>query len=254
MLYALVDGMLVEASQDGPRRGEAPCCGVECIAKTGERVAWHWAHVEAEDCDPWSEAEGPWHRDWKRRALEAGCQVEVPYRTGGRIVHRADIVTPSGVVVEIQYSGISADEIRDREHFYAASGGIAWVFAAGWLDHAYDLGDGVRRFPSRARHRTSFVRAPQYWHHETGLFAIDEVEWDREQETLTAWLEPATAEDVLATDDALRTAWSTLPHPAGKPCATCGARPSGTFHDGSPRYRCHLDSPALHRPHPNLEH
>ncbi len=31
-------------------------------------------------------------------------------------------------------------------------------------------------------------------------------------------------------------------------CASCGARPVGTFNDGSPRFTCHLREPELHVP------
>jgi hypothetical protein len=33
-------------------------------------------------------------------------------------IHRADIVTPSGLVIELQHSSIPVDEITERERFY----------------------------------------------------------------------------------------------------------------------------------------
>ena len=42
--------------------------------------------------------------------------------------HRADIVTASGGVVEIQHSPISVDVITEREEFYGEH--MAWIFDA----------------------------------------------------------------------------------------------------------------------------
>lgn len=41
--------------------------------------------------------------------------------------HRADAVLPGGTVVELQYSGLSVDEIIKRENFYKK---MLWVFDA----------------------------------------------------------------------------------------------------------------------------
>jgi hypothetical protein len=48
-------------------------------------------------------------------------------RGGDRTPPRADIVTASGVVVELQHSPISAETIAEREAFY---GRMVWVFDA----------------------------------------------------------------------------------------------------------------------------
>lgn len=94
-----------------------PQCHATVIAKCGEIVVHHWAH-EANDCDPWSEPETPWHRDWK--AVVSEIQIEV-CRAG----HRADIVRGNGQVVELQHSPISSNEIQERE---AAYGKMVWLF------------------------------------------------------------------------------------------------------------------------------
>lgn len=130
-------GGLIEATPDGRRRAVTPCCGVEAIAKTGDVMSWHWAHKATRDCDTWSEPESEWHLAWKRRARELGARVEVPFSAGGSIVHRADVVTPDGRIIELQHSPISTREAVEREFFYSAHGGIAWLFDAeafGWLE------------------------------------------------------------------------------------------------------------------------
>jgi hypothetical protein len=90
------------------------------VAKCGAIVSWHWAHLAGADCDRWSEPTGPWHLSWQK-AVDPRC-VEQP-----RGAHRADLVGNGGVVIELQHSAISADEIRARENFY---GDMIWLFDA----------------------------------------------------------------------------------------------------------------------------
>jgi hypothetical protein len=94
-----------------------PCCGEPVVARCGELVQWHWAHRQRQECDAWFEPETPWHRAWK--ALAPAERVEVPFGP-----HRADIVGHDDTVVELQHSGISPEEIRDREAFY---GRMVWL-------------------------------------------------------------------------------------------------------------------------------
>ncbi len=127
MLLSMVGDQLAEATPMGIRRGVAPCCGAVTIAKTGDQVMWHWAHEKSKDCDPWSEPESQWHLDWKRRALAAGARVEVSFKTGGRVIHRADIVLADGRIVEVQRSSLSITARLEREAFYGANGGMFWI-------------------------------------------------------------------------------------------------------------------------------
>jgi hypothetical protein len=152
MLLAYVDDALLEATADGPRRGTCPCCAEPVVAKTGELVAWHWAHRSKAGCDPWSEGETDWHLGWKRLALAGGARVEVPMRDEeGDVVHRADIVLEDGTVVEVQRSRLSPDEVADREWFYSRHGGLRWVFHAEvlgwWTGDARDRSLGAYREP-----------------------------------------------------------------------------------------------------------
>jgi hypothetical protein len=101
-------------------RGSCPGCGGLLIAKCGPINAHHWAHDRRADCDAWSEPLGPWHLGWQD--LVRPDFVEVV-----RAPHRADVVGNGGVVVELQHSPISAEDVAAREAFY---GGLVWLFDA----------------------------------------------------------------------------------------------------------------------------
>ena len=114
MEWALVNELRTKAEKSGTV-GICPGCAGEVRAKFGEIVSWHWAHINA-DCDPWSEPETEWHRKWKGYFPADWQEVTKP-------PHRADVAGPDGVL-EIQRSGISPAEIREREQFY---GRMAWL-------------------------------------------------------------------------------------------------------------------------------
>lgn len=114
MEWALVNELRTKAEKSGTV-GICPGCAGEVRAKCGEIVSWHWAHINA-DCDPWSEPETEWHRKWKGYFPPDWQEVTKP-------PHRADVAGPDGVL-EIQRSGISPAEIREREQFY---GRMAWL-------------------------------------------------------------------------------------------------------------------------------
>lgn len=117
MLIAMVDGVARTAAPNG--RGECPGCGGRVSAKCGSKVVWHWAHESTKDCDSWGEGETLWHAAWKSRF----AKTEVTIRRGDEW-HRADAVGVSGTVIEFQHSGISSEEIAEREAFY---GRMVWV-------------------------------------------------------------------------------------------------------------------------------
>jgi hypothetical protein len=74
------------------------------------------------DCDEWYEPETDWHRFWKSLVPKEWCEQVI--KKNGEI-HRADILTPDGLVIELQHSSISPDEIEDREEFYE---NMVWLF------------------------------------------------------------------------------------------------------------------------------
>jgi competence CoiA-like predicted nuclease len=108
-------------------RSTCPGCHGELLSKCGPIVTWHWSHL-ADDCDPWSEPESEWHRQWKRllRAeLDAKLEVVMP-------PHRADIVLFGGRVLELQAGYLSAEQIEDRERFYGRN--MIWLYQCHWWD------------------------------------------------------------------------------------------------------------------------
>ncbi len=109
MLIAIHDGISQLASPG--TRGTCPGCGARVIAKCGEIMTWHWAHDVGSTCAYAQESE--WHREWKRWAYDRGCEIE-------KVIgdHRADIVTPTGRVVELQSAGLEPAQIRARESHY----------------------------------------------------------------------------------------------------------------------------------------
>jgi len=118
--YALVDQERREAFPAG--HGLCPSCGAAMVAKCGPRVMHHWAHAGRQNCDPWWENETAWHRAWK--ALFPDTWREVSHVTPDGEIHRADIKTATGIVIEIQHSSISDAERLSRESFY---GNLVWV-------------------------------------------------------------------------------------------------------------------------------
>jgi competence protein CoiA len=118
MLLAIVDGEKVYAEKG--LFGICPGCHLPVIPKCGPLKIDHWAHKVGSDCDSWSEPLGPWHLSWQNM-LRRDC-IEVH-----RGAHRADAVGINGLVVELQHSPISEDDIRSRENFY---GDMVWLFDA----------------------------------------------------------------------------------------------------------------------------
>ncbi|WP_366140616.1 competence protein CoiA family protein [uncultured Tateyamaria sp.] len=116
----MFDNAKIEASPGVT--GTCPGCKSPLVAKCGTRKVWHWAHHGKRHCDNWWEPETQWHRSWKDR-FPKNWQ-EYPLRSNEGDLHFADVRTPSGLIIEIQHSHISDQEIRVREKFY---GDLVWV-------------------------------------------------------------------------------------------------------------------------------
>lgn len=114
MMMAIVADQSTEANPG--LVGLCPGCRGAVRAKCGPIKCWHWAHIAA-DCDPWWEQESEWHQNIKRN-FPAACREVV------RQNHRADILTASGWVIELQHSHLPAPEIKERERFW---GRMVWV-------------------------------------------------------------------------------------------------------------------------------
>ena len=106
------------------------------ISKCGRYVAWHWAHKRRASCDPWLEAETDWHLHWKDR-FPKDWQEVVHVDDQTKEKHIADVKTQSGLVVEVQHSPISEQELRSREHFY---GHMIWIVDARDLAGHFSVG------------------------------------------------------------------------------------------------------------------
>lgn len=97
--------------------GECPGCKAPVRAKCGDVNAWHFAHINRSDCD-WFPGETPWHLNWKSAAPPDRQEVIIGN-------NRADIVSPSGVVIELQHSHLPKTNIEQRELAY---GRMVWLF------------------------------------------------------------------------------------------------------------------------------
>ncbi|MCF6131111.1 competence protein CoiA family protein [Flavobacterium wongokense] len=111
-------------------QGYCPLCRSEVINILGEINIAHFRHRALKDCDSWSEGETEWHYNWKQK-FPLSWQENTIDKFGE--IHRADIQTPNGLVLELQNSSISTTTIKIREQFY---GNMIWlVNAQGFKDN-----------------------------------------------------------------------------------------------------------------------
>lgn len=109
------DGTKIEPTPKA--RGLCPLCGEPVLARCGNKYVHHWAHLSGSECDSWSSPETQWHRKWKNQFpmdwQEVKCRNEASEE-----VHRADVKTDYGLVLEFQHSVIEEPDKQAREHFY----------------------------------------------------------------------------------------------------------------------------------------
>jgi len=132
MQLALVDDVRKEAFSGG--KGVCPMCGSRMIAKCGPRIIHHWAHYGRKQCDPWWENETEWHRAWKNLFPEE-CR-EISHIADDGEIHRADVKTPTGIVIEIQHSAMTDKERISREDFYQ---NMVWVIDGSLFKDNFDV-------------------------------------------------------------------------------------------------------------------
>src|SRR5690606_11336812 len=106
MILANLGGARIQATP-GTLGATCPTCAAPVVAKCGRVNVWHWAHQSGVECDTWAEPVSQWHLDWQASVPEGRREVTI-----GR--HRADILTATGTVVEVQRSNISVEEIAER--------------------------------------------------------------------------------------------------------------------------------------------
>lgn len=128
MLYAWIDGVKRPPLAKGERTVCPDCGGLLTSVIPVENVR-HWRH-KAGDCDTWSEAEGPWHLEWKEQ-FDLSCReiCLTDPATGER--HRADVLcnagTPQAAVLELQFSPMPEDERIAREAYYRRAHRMYWL-------------------------------------------------------------------------------------------------------------------------------
>lgn len=129
---AIVEGQV--AAPTPHARGICRGCGAAMVAKTS-RVTSHWAHAAPRDWDTWWENETAWHREWKAQFPEHWREIAREAESGE--IHRADVRTRLGLILEFQHSSLRDDELAAREAFYDK---LVWVldgrpFAANFEIH-----------------------------------------------------------------------------------------------------------------------
>jgi len=133
MQYAILDGGRSQPVKS-EKQALCPMCKSPVIAKMGDIMLHHWAHVTLCGCDPHRENETVWHRRWKN-SFPVKCREVV---LGN---HRADVLTLDRNVLEFQHSSIDYAKIADRHKAYGWR--LTWVIDAESLarDVEYTLRD-----------------------------------------------------------------------------------------------------------------
>jgi len=131
MLYAEDASGRMVPPREVERRARCPVCGDSVIPKQGDVVIDHFAHENRDECDPWAETEmSPWHLFWQHHVEPNRREVVCKY-PGDDQKHRADILSPSGYVIEAQHSHLSVSDVAKREAFYSTvHRGLVWVVDA----------------------------------------------------------------------------------------------------------------------------
>ncbi len=123
MLTAInIEGKRITPHSD--EQGFCPLCKSIVIKAVGEINVAHFRHKVLQDCDSWSEGETEWHYNWKQK-FPLEWQEKTIERFGE--LHRADIQTSKGLVLELQNSSISSTTIKIREEFYS---NMVWLVNA----------------------------------------------------------------------------------------------------------------------------
>jgi len=152
-------GQRIKAFPNG--RAFCPNCKSVVKAKCGELNVWHWAHDK--NCDDWIyEPKTEWHLEWQNYFKEE--QTEVYLEQNGQY-HRADIYTEKKLVIEIQNSPISTNEVSERENFY---GDMIWVVNSKDFKHNINL----KQFQSDLSKEIWFQWVNQFEPEDEKAFAI----------------------------------------------------------------------------------
>lgn len=142
MIWAILDNQRIEATPK--QKALCPLCNQEVISKCGSIKIWHWAHKQQEECDSFGEPESEWHLSWKNQFPKECQEVTIEkciseycynsHETTGQdghapcnhincndcefVIHRTDVKTEEGIIIEFQNSPLSFEKIEERETFY----------------------------------------------------------------------------------------------------------------------------------------
>lgn len=132
MIFGLNDDLKrIRASKDLSARCEI--CDEVLIPACGDIYNHHWRHVKSTDCDTWKENETDWHRNWKKQFPDDWLEIVIKYNLE---IHRADVKTIAGLVLELQNSSISNRDIQKRELFY---GKMIWLINAQGFEQNFSI-------------------------------------------------------------------------------------------------------------------
>jgi len=106
MRYAKVSGARIEPEYSG-QKGLCPFCESNVVAKCGDVLADHWAHVNKSDCVGCYTPMTEWHKGWQDQFPPECREVKV-----GK--NRADIFI-GGFAIEVQHSRTTGDVVKARE-------------------------------------------------------------------------------------------------------------------------------------------
>ena len=120
MKHAIVNGEKHEPKKG--LSGSCILCGMQMIAKCGDKKIHHWSHKGKLECDPWWENETKWHRDWKDTFPKEWQEIVHISDHGEK--HVADIQTNQGCTIEFQHSYLNPNERKSRLDFYK---NLVWV-------------------------------------------------------------------------------------------------------------------------------
>lgn len=148
MLSAMIAGTDAFTFAEPGIKATCPDCGQPVITKCGMIVAHHFAHYPGSvgsDCDSkYHDGMSAWHMNWQKTLKNpiAGKNIEVVVVIGEQY-KRADLIAPSGLIIEFQKSPISLAERLCREEHYKD---MIWVVHRDLIDSKV-WGEGVSEIP-----------------------------------------------------------------------------------------------------------
>ena len=166
MIWAIKDKEKIKSTPKGT--AVCPICKSKVIAKCGVVKSWHWSHKSVNDCDNWAEPESAWHLKWKSYFPKEQQEVIIEN-------HRADIKTKGDIVIELQNSSISADDICDREKFYNKMI---------WLLNGNTFGNNLKIINKKSYFIFEWKNPPKSFFYSNDLIYIDIEEKVKENEEL----------------------------------------------------------------------